>query len=487
MACMSKATCFEVYFASGAASLHRLSDCDCACPSTAPATAPGALAPDAIIQRHPQQQHLALSDEYSVAYVPSFSQIAVLNREALHLLHRFSQPHSLAHLGAEAYATAQQLYHLGLLHLPGSEQPALPEPDTLVAWLHITNACNLQCSYCYVEQDRTMMSAETAMAAIDAVLRSAQRHGYRQVYLKYAGGEASLNLPLVDQAHRYACEQATAAGIVVQGTVLSNGVELDAYKLQRIRNLGLRLMLSLDGPQPFHDAQRPRHGGQGSFNAVVASIERARDMALDLTISVTVTSNNIAGLPELLEWLLARDIHFTLNFYREPEPRLTRSDNAPLQSDVQQLIDGMRAAYSIIAQRPPHYSVLGSLLDRTNLTAPHRHACPLGFHYLVIDQHGQVSRCQMDMQRPLTTVWDADPLGVLQRDQTPDSNLSVEHKELCRDCQWRYWCAGGCALMAHQTTGRYDTPSPHCTVYQALFPEVIRLEGLRLLHQVPPS
>jgi uncharacterized protein len=220
---------------------------------------------------------------------------------------------------------------------------------------------------------------------------------------------------------------------------------------------------------------------------VVASIERARDMALDLTISVTVTNISIAGLPELLEWLLARDIHFTLNFYREPEPRIAGSDNAQMQPDVQQLIDGMRAAYHVIAQHPPRYSVLGSLLDRTNLTTPHRYTCPVGSHYLVINQYGGVGTCQMAMHHPLTTVWDADPLGVLQRDQTWGRNLPVEHKETCRDCPWRYWCAGGCALMTHQTTGRYDTPSPHCTVYQALFPEVIRLEGLRLLHQAPPS
>jgi hypothetical protein len=35
--------------------------------------------------------------------------------------------------------------------------------------------------------------------------------------------------------------------------------------------------------------------------------------------------------------------------------------------------------------------------------------------------------------------------------------------------------------MAYRKTGRYEAKSPNCEIYKALFPEVIRLEGLRLL------
>jgi len=47
----------------------------------------------------------------------------------------------------------------------------LPEPassDTLVAWLHVTNACNLRCTYCYLDKTDEAMSAETGYAAVDA-------------------------------------------------------------------------------------------------------------------------------------------------------------------------------------------------------------------------------------------------------------------------------------------------------------------------------
>jgi uncharacterized protein len=38
--------------------------------------------------------------------------------------------------------------------------------------------------------------------------------------------------------------------------------------------------------------------------------------------------------------------------------------------------------------------------------------------------------------------------------------------------------------MAYRKTGRYDAKSPNCEIYKSLFPEVIRMEGLRLLNYV---
>jgi uncharacterized protein len=376
--------------------------------------------------------------------------------------------------------TIRQMYALGLLVEHGQTlQP--PDPaDELVAWLHVTNACNLRCTYCYVNKSDDAMSAETAFAAADAVLRSAQLHGYRKVLLKYAGGEASLNLALVEELHRYAQEQAANAQIALRGVVLSNGVGLSRAKIERIHALGLRLMISLDGPRELHDAQRPRLGGQGSFGAVIAGIERARQIGIDLTVSITVTGASAAGLPDVIGWLLERDVHFSLNFYRECN---SSARFEVLRLEEQRLIEGMRRAYRAIEARLPRYSLLGSLLDRAHLGARHDRTCAVGENYLVIDQRGQVAKCQMEIERPVTNIWVQDPLKAIRLDTAGVQNVPVGDKQGCRECQWRYWCAGGCAVATFRATGRYDIKSPNCAVYQALYPEVVRLEGLRLLAQ----
>jgi uncharacterized protein len=141
----------------------------------------------------------------------------------------------------------------------------------------------------------------------------------------------------------------------------------------------------------------------------------------------------------------------------------------------------MLAAFKVIEDNLPRRPFLGGIIDRANLSASHTHTCGVGQNYLVFDQHGQIAKCQMHIGKPITDVNVADPLAVIRADQTGIQNISVEEKEGCKTCEWKYWCAGGCPLATHRATGRYDVKSPNCNIYKALFPEALRLEGLRLL------
>lgn len=456
-------------------------DCDCACPQPLPHASGPPLAHDARVQRHQLLRQIALADGYSAIFVPSLSRVAVANTATLELIECLAEPQTVGTLPDDQRALVQQLYELGILHLCGASDLVPADPEALVVWMHVTNACNLRCTYCYIDKTDESMSHATAMAAVDAVVRTARQHGYNTILLKYAGGEASLNLPLVEEIHRYAQEQAAQHDLKLDGVVLSNGVGLTTHKLRCIKDLGLRLMISLDGLAAAHDAQRPKLGGQGSFAACIKSIERAQALGCNLVISVTVTHDSAVGLPDIVGWLLERNLRFSLNFYRD---HACGGSVADLRLHEQQLIERMRAAYRVIEQRLPSYSLLGCLLDRTNLGAPHARTCAVGENYLVIDQHGGVAACQMEIDRPVTTVWATDPLNIIRLHPMGVQNLPVDQKEGCRSCEWRYWCAGGCAVATFRTTGRYDVQSPNCGIYKALYPEVVRLEGLRLLKHV---
>jgi uncharacterized protein len=87
----------------------------------------------------------------------------------------------------------------------------------------------------------------------------------------------------------------------------------------------------------------------------------------------------------------------------------------------------------------------------------------------------------MVMTQTVTDYNDPDPLATVRGSTTGLQNPKVDEKEECSKCEWRYWCTGGCPLQAYRATGRYDVKSPNCNIYKALYPEVVRLEGLRLL------
>jgi uncharacterized protein len=475
-------------------------DCDCACPVAAPPVGiPHTLHDTTWLRLHPQARfaelkiaHTAGATEASqlstpnsqfeeapyLLYVPSVLSGVVVNEDLREQLLAVCAPLAIAQLRKIwPQALIERCVALGILvdELP-PEQPA--ESDTLVAWLHVTNACNLRCTYCYLTKTDEAMNAETGYAAVDAIVRSAVKYGYRAIKLKFAGGEATLNFTLVWELHCYAQRAADKHGLALEAVVLSNGVGVSRTKLLELQQRGIRLMISLDGLAADHDAQRVFANGRGSFRAVARTIERALEVGLRPDISVTVSGQTAGGLASLVSWLLGHDLPFNLNFYREND---CSAGFRELQLDEQRIVAGMLAAFCAIEERLPERSLLGSLVDRANLAAPHHKTCGVGESYMVIDQRGGVAKCQMEIERPVTDVYAPDPLGVVRADTIGVRNFAVQQKQGCRDCDWRLWCAGGCAIATFRATGRYDVQSPNCGIYKALYPEALRLEGLRIL------
>jgi len=454
---------------------------DCACPDTSAATDLALSTEAAPAWRTAAGLYRApLPDVYELVLDPvGPAGVVVLNETARAILDSFARPQPL-----DGTASCQ-LAALGLLRPQGgTPAPIRSQPRTLTAWLHVTNACNLCCTYCYLAKTDKAMDESTGRAAIDAIFRSATRHGFRVVKLKYAGGEATLNFRLVRILHEYAHNLAACQGLELREVVLSNGVALTDSMLDFIRDAGMRLMISLDGPGAAHGTQRIFANGRGSSKLVALGVDRALARGVKPYLSITVTKYNADEVARAVAFALDRGLLFNLNFYRDND---YAASHEGLVAEDAQLIAGARAAFKVIEERLPRQSLIAALVDRASFSSPHDHPCGAGHNYLVIDQNGRVARCQMEIERPVTDVMADDPLGVIRADQNRFSNVSVDEKEGCRECIWRYWCSGGCPLLTYRVAGRSDVRSPYCNVYRALYPDVLRLEGLRLLRwQGPP-
>lgn len=399
--------------------------------------------------------------------------VAVLNRPAMTVLQSYGAARELRD------NLTLQLAMLGLLQpQPATRAAPRPQPDTLTAWLHVTNACNLSCTYCYIKKNNERMDETTGRAAVEAVFRSALHHGFKAVKLKYAGGEATLNFKLIQTLHRHACALAASSGLALSEVILSNGVALGHQQLDFMRDNGISLMISLDGLGSAHDVQRMFASGRGSFKLVAGGVERAIARGVRPHLSITVSGLSVAGITGPVAFALDQDLPFNLNFYRDND---YTSDREALQAEDGRLIAAMRAAFELIEARLPRRSLVNALVDRASFGGSHTHTCGAGHSYMVIDHRGRLARCQMEIEKTVANIYAADPLLSLQSVTHGFQNLAVEEKEGCRSCEWRYWCTGGCPLLTHRVTGRSDVKSPYCNVYRALYPELLRLEGLRLL------
>ncbi|MCP4347503.1 MAG: radical SAM protein [Desulfobacterales bacterium] len=440
---------------------------------------------------HPALIEQPVNSSYFAILSQFARKFSVLNESAMAYLQYFKSPKRLEQLPSvwhnitnksEILSILRKMVMCGILVPESYVSPYLFErSETLSVWLHVTDQCNLRCQYCYLPHKNEDMSIETGYGAIEATFRSAVVHDYQKVKLKYAGGEPLLKFPFILKLHQYAQDIANKRNMLLEGIILSNGTLLSTDMIEKINSLGLRLMISLDGMGFFHNQQRAYSTGQGTFNDVIRVINLALNAGLVPDISVTVTSKNIIGLPELVYWLLERKLPFGINFYRKKD-----KSQSNLDLEEQKIVNGMLEVFKIVEANLPDRILLTSLIDRANLAIAHLRACSVGHSYMVFDCYGRISKCQIKSGSPVTTFHANDPLAVIRADETGINNISVEDKEECRSCLWKYLCAGGCPLDAFMTTDRFDVKSSNCTIYKRLFPEVLRLEGLRLLKYYNP-
>lgn len=447
-------------------------DDHCSCPSapTAPPNRPGGTCLQAVTALQ-----TALPNGYHTLHCPETGGTAVLNQAALDFWQTFRSPQTpqkaaaqLALSAHEAHTACEQLWQAGLLRTAGQDAVCYGSEHGLVAWLHLTEQCTLACTYCYAPRHAHNMEERTGLDAIERLFAIARQHGYSEIWLKYAGGEPLLRFDLLRTMQTRALQLAEAHGILLHSTVLTNGTALTPPIAAALRTLNVGLGLSLDGLDEAQETQRPLPGGS-STRAALRSLEIARAQGLHPHLNITVTAQSVPGLAALLRFALEQGLTFHLNFYRptaDPHPELDLNQHAP------QVLDGLHAALAVIEQALPPWSLLNGLLDLANFTVPHAQACGRGRNYLVIGPQGEVSNCQMHMQEPVSTIWATDPLAELRNTESP-TDLRPE----CAACPWRYACAGGCPHLA----------GAHCALYKALFPELLRLEGLRLLQYAAPT
>lgn len=448
-------------------------DCDCACPETSFKPTLNELAAGTLFAPPTGSFSIPLSAEFSAVHSPvSTSGVVVLNTESLRYYHQFAD--RAAPLLSDVDLSLAEHHLL----TPVGSVPSFSEGrHTLTAWLHVTNACNLDCPYCYVRKSSARMTEATGELALERLAAEAVKGGFKQLKVKYAGGEASLHYKLVIRLHEIAKSLAERHHIELREVLLSNGVSIPSELADWLVTAGVKLMLSLDGLGTEHDQQRPFKNGQASFKFIERTIDEVLlPRGLRPDISVTITRLNAGGVADLMEWILARNLSFSLNFYRQ---NLQSQSRAELLIEEQAIINGLRSAYRVIEKNLPTRPFFNGLLDRVQGRV-HTHTCSVGNGYVVVSHEGKLAQCQMHLSQTIGDIETSKPiLPILSAG--PIQNLSVEQKEGCRDCNFRYLCTGGCPLETYRATGRWDVQSPNCGIYKALLPEAIRLEGLRIL------
>lgn len=197
----------------------------------------------------------------------------------------------------------------------------------------VTEACNLNCSYCY-EKHKTnrRMSKEVAKQAVDLIFDKHLINGYydlnesEAVILEFIGGEPLLEIDLIDYIVEYfkfksfEIDHPWATNYIIN--ITTNGTLFNEKKVQDFiaRNpYKTSIAITIDGNKELHDSCRVFHDGTGSYDIVEKSINtwlKTEEMPLT---KITLCPDNVSFLNDALKnvWNLGITGAFTNCVFEE--------------------------------------------------------------------------------------------------------------------------------------------------------------------------
>lgn len=166
-----------------------------------------------------------------------------------------------------------------------TRKPAGP----VVIW-NLVRRCNLTCKHCYSISGDVDFPGELSTAEVLRVMDDLK--AFRVPVLILSGGE-----PLMREDIFELTERAKAMGFYVG--LSSNGTLVDDKVAGRIREANYDYVgISLDGIGETHDRFRRK---AGAYRAALTGLRLLRDRGVKVGVRFTMTSDNVAELPALLD------------------------------------------------------------------------------------------------------------------------------------------------------------------------------------------
>ena len=321
--------------------------------------------------------------------------------------------------------------------------------------LYLTEACNLQCRYCFLSKQPRRLPVEVGRNVVDFMLAAPPK--VKRVSVYFFGGEPLLEFDTLKELTLYGRARAKELGKDLNLGVTTNGTLLTDEVIDFLFDQKISINFSVDGKPETQDANRKTIDGKGSFALLDAALAKVVERNPSQGVRMTYDSTSVGSLYQDHEYLWGRGI--------------TRTSPIAAFEDDWGEDDLARAGkqYQLIAQavlermRNGDLRRVGFLAKYAQRLAQNKRRmkqpCGICNGYIGVSVDGTVYPCQR------FAACDGYPLGTLSEVTDVDARkllLSYDSSRLpgCDDCPARMGCAGGCPAVNYVCTGEIYQPWP---------------------------
>lgn len=329
--------------------------------------------------------------------------------------------------------------------------------------LHLTDACNLACRYCYVRQSPRVMTRETARAAVDLAAGSDGPSG-----IVFFGGEPLLCRDRIVDTVEYAREVRRRTGHRFFFKITTNGTLLDEEFLAFSRRHSMVVGFSHDGL--MQDEYRVFHDGRPTAALLAEKIPlllRYQPYALSMT---TVNPGTVSRFAESVIWLFDQGFRYLI----------TTPNYAADAGWTERSLRELERQYRILARKYIEWTereekfYLGvfemKILSHLRGQGYCEDRCQLGRRQLSVAPDGRLYPCTQFIDDPDFLMGDVDS-GVDETRRAEVTRRGEATPDTCASCAVRGRCNYTCGCLNKQATGRIDRVSPvQCRHERMLLP-----------------
>jgi len=381
------------------------------------------------------------------------------------------------------------------------------DPTSFGIWLHINNQCNLECSYCFVNKFDKTMDKPVTDETIFNIVHTIRSRSIKKVILKFAGGEPTLSMPLVERFHTQLLIALADVDVELHTSILSNGTIITDQLISFLKKPNCEIGISLDGyGSDYHDIYRKYKGTKkGSWNKIIENISILADHGIKPYIMSTISEATCESLPDLVNWIFKNKLRTRLSIVRQPSEKVferekntcliqnkeTKKDNqlheipspdVKYENLLNVMIDAFEKAFTELENNTHSINLVNSLsicelhFNKPSYTA----CCGIGSTHVVIQEDGYLASCPMTLKESNIPVKNNDLLATIKHSYSINAHTRNDLKNPCLECQWFPVCVGGCPVNNERQLGSPLNISPLHRFYQYVIPRYITFYGTKL-------
>ena len=385
-------------------------------------------------KRLSQQCELVLGSRNAAIYDFQQDNVYSLNESARAVL-----------LGTQKDATSfwNRLEAMGLAETTKTNTPPsetllnIPQVGLEFMWLELTNRCNERCLHCYASAGEfNDQNEELGIIQWEKVIEDGRNLGCKR--LQFIGGEPLLVKGIFDLAE-------TAKQLdyeIVE--IYTNGILLTEAKIQRIKDLGLQIAISLYSIVPeLHDAvtQVP-----GSFNKTFRALEQLKEAGIPTRVGIIAMRQNEKVVQDTLFQMQQMGFTSSKIDVLRPTGRGICIDHLPSRETLQ--------TYALLTK--PNFRA-----DRNSFTRnKHWNSCWAG--KITVSATGDVIPCIFARNHVVSNIVSGLEDAIYNDNLQTLWKITKDSVATCKDCEYRYGCSD-CRPLSEDTYGNLYAKNPRCT------------------------